>query len=126
MCFGLYRSTNVVAAYKEAQRIVTDQLKPNSEWDSVLLESARSSLIFEIIEREKSVGDVVVQALLTTFKDVPVDYNKILVKKVNSVTKADLQRVGEKYVASLFTAKARYSIVCHPDKTQDIKTAFEQ
>lgn len=115
-----------MAAYKEAKRIVQDQLKPGSEWDSPLLESARSSLIFEIIEREKSVGDVVVQALLTTFKDVPVDYNKTLVKKVNSVTEADLVRVGEKYVASLFTTKARHSIVCHPDKSQDIKTAFEQ
>lgn len=115
-----------MAAYKEAKRIVQDQLKPGSEWDSPLLESARSSLIFEIIEREKSVGDVVVQALLTTFKDVPVDYNKTLVKKVNSVTEADLVRVGEKYVASLFTTKARHSIVCHPDKSQDIKAAFEQ
>ncbi|XP_063704870.1 uncharacterized protein C05D11.1-like [Culicoides brevitarsis] len=126
LCFGLYRSTNVVAAYKEAKRIVTDQLKADSEWDTPLLESARSSLIFEIIEREKSIGDVVVQALLTTFKDVPVDYNKILVKKVNAVTKDDLKRVGEKYVASLFTAKARYSIICHPDKAQDIKAAFDQ
>uniref|UniRef100_A0A336KC94 CSON007777 protein n=1 Tax=Culicoides sonorensis TaxID=179676 RepID=A0A336KC94_CULSO len=126
LSFGLYRSTNVVAAYKEAKRIVEDQLKPESEWDSTLLESARSSLIFEIIEREKSIGDVVCQALLSTFKDVPVEYNKILVKKVNSVTHEDLKRVGEKYVATLFSPKARYSIVCHPDKMQDIKAAFDQ
>lgn len=126
LCFGLYRCTNVVAAYKETKRIVEEQLKPNAEWDTPLLESARSSLIFEIIEREKSIGDVVVQALLSTFKDVPLDYNKILVKKVNSVTINDLTKVGEKYVAPLFSNKARISIVCHPDKTSDIKTAFEQ
>lgn len=123
---SLYRATNVFAAYKETKTIVEAQLKPDAIWDPTLLESARSSLIFEIIQRERSVGDVVVQALLFSFKEVPVDYNKTLVKKINSVTLNDLQRAGEKYVAPLFSTKSRTAIVCHPDKTAEIKTAFEQ
>lgn len=40
-------------------------------WDS-----AKSSMIFEIIEREKSLGDVVSQSLIFYFKNVDHDYNK--------------------------------------------------
>lgn len=123
---SLYRATNVSAAYKETKTIVEAQLQPDAVWDQTLLESAKSSLIFEIIQREKSVGDVVVQALLFSFKDVPVDYNKIVVQKVNSVTPEDLKRVGPKYIAPLFSSKARSAIVCHPDKSADIKAAFDQ
>lgn len=97
---SLYRASNVVAAYKEAKRItvstllkvVSDecynlllpfqesQLQVDAKWDSTLLESAKSSLIFQIIDREKSVGDVVSQSLLSSFKKVPVGYNQNLVK----------------------------------------------
>lgn len=123
---SLYRATNVFGAYKETKNIIEAQLQEDAVWDEILLESARSSLIFEVIEREKSVGDVVVQALLYTFKNTSVEYNKNLVQKINSVKKEELARVGQKYVAPLFSSKAKTSIVCHPDKCNDIAAAFEQ
>jgi hypothetical protein len=52
------------------------QLTAEAKWDQNLFESAKSSLIFEIIEREKSVGDVVTQSLLSYFKRVDHDYNR--------------------------------------------------
>ncbi|XP_039445648.1 uncharacterized protein C05D11.1-like [Culex pipiens pallens] len=124
--FTLYRATNVVAAYKEAKSITEKQLQPNAEWDSTLLESARSSLIFEIIAREKSIGNVVVQSFLSSFKQVPAGYNQALVQRVGKVTETDLARVGAKYVKALFSSEARTAIVCHPDKAADIATAFGQ
>lgn len=45
-------------------------------WEESLFDSAKSSLIFEIIEREKSIGDVVAQSLLSYFKQVDHDYNR--------------------------------------------------
>lgn len=126
--FTLYRATNVVAAYRETQSIVEAQLRPDAVWDETLLASAKSSLIFEIIERERSVGDLVVQALLGSFKQVSVEYNQQLVQQVNGVTVEELQSVGERYVAKLFgcaaAAEARTAIVCHPDKAADIAEAF--
>ncbi|XP_055593217.1 uncharacterized protein C05D11.1-like [Uranotaenia lowii] len=124
--FTLYRATNVVAAYKEAKSITEKQLQPKAEWDQTLLESARSSLIFEIIAREKSIGNVVVQSFLSSFKQVPAGYNQALVRRVGKVTEEDLARVGAKYVKKLFSAEARTAIVCHPDKAADIAAAFEQ
>ncbi|EAT39319.1 AAEL008862-PA [Aedes aegypti] len=124
--FTLYRATNLVAAYKEAKSITEKQLQPDAEWDSTLLESARSSLIFEIIAREKSIGNVVEQSFLSSFKQVSVGYNQALVRQVGKVTEADLARVGSKYVKQLFSAEARTAIVCHPDKAADVATAFNQ
>ena len=46
------------------------------KWDKTLMESAKSSLIFERIEKEKSVGDVVQQSLLGSFKGTSHDYNR--------------------------------------------------
>jgi len=76
----LYRATNVVAAYKETKIIIEGQLNKNSTWDKTLLESARSSLIFELIEKEKCIGDLVVQSLLSSFKKVPCEYSRLIIK----------------------------------------------
>lgn len=122
----LYRATNVVAAYKETKAIAESQIKEDAIWDETLLESARSSLIFEIIEREKSVGDLVVQSLLSSFKKVPISYNRTMVERIPQVTESDLARVGKKYVAPLFTKTARTAIICHPDRVAEIATGFEQ
>ncbi|KAJ6646667.1 hypothetical protein Bhyg_01880 [Pseudolycoriella hygida] len=122
--FTLYRSTNIVAAYRETKTMIEALLQPDAIWESTRLESAKSSLIFEIIEREKSIGDLVVQSLLSSFKKVPKDYNRVLVKKIDTVTVDDLRRVGEKYVSKLFTSDAKTMITCHPDKASDISAAF--
>lgn len=78
--FTLYRATNVYSAFKETMSIVQAQLTNDVVWDPILLESAKSSLMFEIIEREKNIGDLVVQSLLAGFKEVPCSYNRDLVK----------------------------------------------
>ncbi|CAD7087874.1 unnamed protein product [Hermetia illucens] len=124
LCLTLYRATNVVAAFKEAKNTIEAQLAAGAKWDSNLLESARSSLIFEIIEREKSVGNLIVQGLLTTFKNVPADYNQLLVKKVNAVDTEQLDKVGKLYISKLFAPQAKTAIVCHPDKVKENISAF--
>ena len=46
------------------------------EWEPMLLESAKSSLLFEVIYREETVDDVVQQSLLSYFRRVPQSYNR--------------------------------------------------
>uniref|UniRef100_A0A182Q9C8 Peptidase M16C associated domain-containing protein n=1 Tax=Anopheles farauti TaxID=69004 RepID=A0A182Q9C8_9DIPT len=124
--FTLYRASNVVAAYKEAVAIMEKQVNEDAEWDATLLESARSSLIFEIIAREKSIEQVVSSSVIASFKGVPVGYNQSLVRQVGKVTKEDLLRVGKRYVKNLFsTTDTCTAIVCHPDKATDIASAFK-
>jgi hypothetical protein len=100
-------------------------LKPDTVWDPTLFDSAKTSLIFEIIEREKSIGDVVAQSLLTYFKHVSHDYNKTLVQKIIRVTTGDLGAIGQKYLVPLLDPKvAKTSVVCHPTQTQNVRESF--
>lgn len=125
--FTLYRATNIYEAFKDAKSIIEAQVEKDSVFDKTLLESARSSLIFEIIEREKTVGDLVSQAMLNSFKGVPTDYNKNLVDQIAKVTVDDLRKAGEKYFSKMFDPKyAKAVIVCHPDKVESIKAQFDE
>lgn len=127
LCLSFYRATNCVSAYKEAKNIVNAQLTAGAKWDQNLFESAKSSLIFEIIEREKSVGDVVTQSLRSYFKRVDHDYNRQLVRLISQVTIDDLNQVGPKYVAPLFNPEtSKTSIVCHPSKIEEIAAGFKE
>lgn len=125
--FSLYRATNIYEAYKDAKTIVEAQVADGSEFDLTLLESAKSSLIFEIIEREKTVGDLVSQAMLNSFKGVPKDYNKLLVDRISTISVVDLRCVGSKYLSAMFKpSSCKVTIVCHPEKVESIKGQFEE
>lgn len=69
------RATNVVGAYKEAREIVLKQTS-EKEWDNTLLESAMSSLVFEIIEQEKTIGNAVSLSLGSYFQGVDYTHNR--------------------------------------------------
>ncbi|CAD6227691.1 GSCOCG00001371001-RA-CDS [Cotesia congregata] len=120
-----YASTDVIGAYKETKAIVSSLITENS-WERLLYDSAKSSLIFEIVEREKSVGDAVSQSLLSYFKNVFHDYNRSMVQKIYTVSIKDLNRVANKYIKPLFDPKqCKTTIVCTPSKVAEIANAFK-
>lgn len=74
LIFG--RASNVIGAYEESKEIVDKQLT-TKEWDNTLLESAKSSLVFSIIEEEKTIGSVVGLSLRSYFQGVDYTYNRL-------------------------------------------------
>lgn len=124
LVFG--RSTNVVGAYNESKEIVTKQLS-SVEWDERQLEAARSSLIFEIIDEEKTIGDVVMLSMSSYFQGVEYKYNRSLISRIKNITVDDLNRVGQKYLGNLFDpAKVRTAVITDPLKAEEIRTGLEQ
>ncbi|XP_050485533.1 uncharacterized protein C05D11.1-like [Bombus huntii] len=122
---SFYKSTNIVAAYKEAKSIVEIHICEN-KWERLLFESAKSCLIFEIIEKEQSVGDVVQQSLLSYFKNVPHDYTQQMVQRVSEVTIEDMSRIASQYLKPLFDPEqCKTTIVCHSSKVPEIVDAFK-
>jgi Zn-dependent M16 (insulinase) family peptidase len=127
LMFTLYKATNIYEAFRDAKAIVEDQLRSDANFDATLMESARSSLIFEIIEREKTVGHLEQQALLNSFKGVSKDYNKGLVDQIANVSVEDLRRIGSKYIASIFKPRvSKTVVVCHPEKVESITAQFKE
>jgi len=121
---SLYKATHPVKAYEEAKRIVMSHVDGKESWDTTLFESAKSSLIFELIEKEKSLGEVVQESLLSSFKGVDREYNRKFLEMVDEVSMEDLLRVGPKYLAPLFSDNSRTTVVCSPAKVQEIKDGF--
>ncbi len=66
-------------------------------WNQIELESAKSSLIFEEVERETTVAEAVASAEVRILRGVDVDYRKDFLAKIMAVTQEDLKRVGKKY-----------------------------
>ncbi|PVD22506.1 hypothetical protein C0Q70_18320 [Pomacea canaliculata] len=123
----LAKATHVVDAYGVGQNIVQGYLSGENEFSEAELESARSSLIFEIIEEEKTVWDATHQSLLSYLRNVEHNHNKEMVKKVSSVKLQDLKDVGEKYLASLFDPSLTRCVVCvNPSKVQEVASDFQK
>ena len=123
--FSLFKSTNPFKAYEEGKRIIMTHVEGQEPWDPLQVEAAKSSLIFELVEREKSIGEVVQESLLSFFRGVDREYSRNFLELVNNVTIEDLNRVGPKYLAPLFSAQSRTAIVCNPSKVEEISKDFK-
>ncbi len=94
-------------------------------WELSLLESARSSLIFELVEREKTVGDAVHQSVRSYLSGAPADYNRQLIHRVAAVTMAQMRRAFRLHLTALLdTDHCRCSIICHPSKLDELVTGI--
>lgn len=118
------KSTNIVGAYTEARDILEKQLN-DKVWEEGNLASAKSSLFFEIIDDEKTIGSVLQLSICSYFQGVDVSYNRTLLELVDKVTVDDLNRVGEKYVRPLLNpCLTKTAIVCDLNKSEEIKKEF--
>ncbi|KAK7094598.1 uncharacterized protein C05D11.1-like [Littorina saxatilis] len=123
----LAKSTHVVDAYKVGRKIVKEYLSGETEFSEVELESARSSLIFEIIEEEKTIWDAAQESILCYLRGVEHTHNKDMVKKVAKVTVADLKPVGKKYLAPLFDTTITRCVTCvNPSKVEEVTADFKK
>ncbi|XP_015601715.1 uncharacterized protein C05D11.1 [Cephus cinctus] len=121
-----YRAANVVAAYRESKSIIEAHLS-GDKWERLLYESAKSSLIFEMIEKRMSIGDVVTESLLCYFQNITHEYDYQMVQRISAVTLEDMSRVGSQYIKRLFDPKeCKTAIVCHASKAAEITEGFKQ
>ncbi|CAL1295066.1 unnamed protein product [Larinioides sclopetarius] len=125
--FILSNSTHLLTAYKEGFSIVESHLNGKSKWEKEFLESSSSSLVFEIIEKIKTVADVAEESLKAYFSNTDMRYTQELLEKISQVTTSDMERVGNKYLKSLFDGTlSKCAIVCHPSKVNEMIEGFQK
>ncbi|XP_063960885.1 uncharacterized protein C05D11.1-like [Lytechinus pictus] len=126
MYFQLYKCTHVVSAYKQAKEIVEGYLSGKTEFHPGQVETAISSVLYEIIEREETVASTSNESMMNYLRGVDQHYNRELLQKISKVTIEDLKRVGQKYFSLLFDpAKANCALCCQSSKVDEIKESFK-
>lgn len=125
MYFTLYKSTQLVQAYATVAKIINSHMDGSEEIQDDLLESAKSTSIFEIIRREKSAADKSLQSLLCYVKNLNINYNRDFIKKVAAVTKEDLRRVGPMIKKLFEDPERRTAVCCHPNNIDQICKGLE-
>ncbi|GAB6024396.1 hypothetical protein CHUAL_009562 [Chamberlinius hualienensis] len=122
----LYRSTDVVVAFNKLVEIMQNHLNGVEKWNSSLLESARSSLLYLLIREVDTFARLTIKSIRLHFDCLDYQYHRKLLKAVSSVTIEDLNLVGSKYVSSLFdTSKSFLSVCCNSSKVESIQQGFK-
>merc|ERR1711990_1075286 len=125
--FALHKATHLAAAYKEAKDITESHLNGEEEIDETEFEAAKSSLIFEVIEEEKTVADAADQSIRYYFQGLPYTHSKELLSLISNVTIPDLLEVGNRLLLPVFDAsQSRTAVVCHPTKVETLQNEFQE
>lgn len=126
LLFSLYKASNIVGAYFKAKYILEEYLS-GGEFEEDLLMSAKSTVVFEVVEQEKCPADVVEQSLLNYYKRVDDHYNRDLVCAVSGVTANDAKVAAAKWLPALLKLQqSKVAVVCHPSKVASTQAAFQK
>jgi len=95
-------------------------------WSEEFLSSAKSSLIFEYIEGEKTPLALASTSLCSYYRNVPGGYTRDIIGKIMGVKLEELRPIVEKYLLPIFSSDHVCSIVSPQDKVVSIIEGFEK
>ncbi|KAJ1023179.1 hypothetical protein NDA16_003332 [Ustilago loliicola] len=125
--FSLYRSPDSAKAFIEARKVIKALCGESGELqleiDSTTLESAKSSLHFNIAEAEGTVSGAAQESFFDqVLKNAPKNRGKILLKAVQQVSLEDVKKSLREYILPLFDPERSVAAVVAPQsKVEEIE-----
>lgn len=80
---SICQSNDIVAAYRVMKNIIEKHLTDTVEWNESLVESAKSTSIYNAVNTEGTIAQLVMRSVLAGFQEVPYDWNKVFIKVSN-------------------------------------------
>ncbi|OXA55611.1 hypothetical protein Fcan01_08789 [Folsomia candida] len=145
--FELNDATDLVKAYTAAFKIILDHLKSESEtqsvvstvtiasttttttvgneagvpiWKPELLTSAKSSAIFDLIEKENTPRNLALGSLLDYYRLVPTHFNRFVMQRISTVTLDEVRQMTKKYFQPLFIKTSTCSVAAPSEQVPSI------
>ena len=120
------RASQLINAYKEFRNIIGNYSRNEIEWDPVLLDSAKGSLIYSWAEIEETPKGLSSASLLSYLRQTDDSfYARRFVRRLSRVTVNDVKVVAQKYLPIFFNPNETHTaIVCGPGEVQSIKRLF--
>lgn len=118
-------SNQLIDAYKKTKEVIIGQLNNSQDFERHLFESAKSSLIYDFINREKNPSSKSMQSLVAFLRQIDADFERKMLYKIANVKLDDLKGVGQRYLTDLFEGKTRkISVCCHPANVPKLNKDF--
>jgi predicted Zn-dependent peptidase len=114
-------------AYEATRKVFSDHLNRKSGFDAQLLETAKNSLVFLLIDDLKSVSSMSAYSMSCLFKGVGLGAVPELFERIQRVEMGELKRLLKAYIMPMFCDEnANCLVVCHPAKSDGITKEFSQ
>mmetsp|Transcript_7633 Transcript_7633/g.28614 ORF Transcript_7633/g.28614 Transcript_7633/m.28614 type:complete len:1066 (-) Transcript_7633:1378-4575(-) len=123
--FSLYRSGNVVKAYRETCKIVREFREKKRPITRQNLEAARSGVIYQLFSNEETGEDAALNSFFLTLKGVPQNTQKKLLFAVQDTTEEDAHRILDQLLCRVFEVEhSNVVIVANPKKIKSVVEGF--
>ncbi|BFZ62739.1 hypothetical protein YB2330_003849 [Saitoella coloradoensis] len=124
--FSIYRSPDASKAWSRAHEIVQEFKDGKIELTQTMLDSAKSSVVFNYVSGEGTPASKGAQSFVNqVLREESKDRAKEMLKKVQAVTLEDLRGPAMDYLIQLFDVKRSDTVaVSSPAKAKDLEQAF--
>jgi len=122
LTFSLYRSSNSLQAYKEAEKVVKGLVNGTVALEETTLDAAKSSIVYSVTRGVSTAGRAAITSFVNqALKGVPQDWNVELLKKYQAVTEEDVLAALKKHVLPVFDSSSSVVVaVTAPSKADSI------
>jgi len=120
--FSLYRSSNSLQAFKEAEKVVKGLVDGSVALEVTTLDAAKSSIVYSVTRGVSTAGRAATVSFINqALKGVPQYWNVELLKKYQAVTKDDVLAALKKHVLPIFDPSSSVVVaVTAPSKADPI------
>lgn len=125
--FSIYRSPEAFAAWDKAREIMLRLRDGDLEISELMLDGAKSSLVYDFVSRESTPGGAAQQSFINQIlKKQTSDYRRNLLKDIAKVTIDEMKAMLAKYLVGIFeTEKTNAVIVCGTNKAAQQIESFK-
>ncbi|KIM85318.1 hypothetical protein PILCRDRAFT_817322 [Piloderma croceum F 1598] len=122
LTFSLYRSSNSMQAYKEAEKVVKGLVDGSIPLEATTLDAAKSSIVYSVTRGVSTAGRAAIASFINqALKGVSQNWSVELLEKYHAVTKEDVIASLKKHVLPVFDPSSSVAIaVTAPSKADSI------
>ncbi|CAL8073041.1 unnamed protein product [Orchesella dallaii] len=123
--FQLAHCVDLVDAYRTIVTMYTGYVNKTIQWSEELFQAAKTSLIFESMDSEKTPLSLAANSLLSYYRNVAVTFSRDLNARISKVRLKEMRNAARKYLKPLFSQDYACVVVCPFDRIEDVKSGMK-
>eukprot|EP00002_Diphylleia_rotans_P030294 TRINITY_DN6211_c0_g2_i2.p1 TRINITY_DN6211_c0_g2~~TRINITY_DN6211_c0_g2_i2.p1 ORF type:complete len:914 (-),score=188.85 TRINITY_DN6211_c0_g2_i2:270-3011(-) len=124
--FNLYRASHVLQAYSQAKKIVMEFAEGKRVLNKTEIGGAKSSVIFEILSQQETVGQAARYSMVNYFRKLPQNHDRELLARIKNIGAEDLLLSLKSFYLRLFDESTSVLAFCvNPSSVEKINEGFE-